>query len=127
MIFSKFKYKIIPKAVIGFLVGVRHFSLLLLGSVPYSSFDNLSLKNAKFTLEHATKAQRGVDVYLYSFFNLGPRREWMVIATPRSLYLRERPCTHFIGGWVGPRAGLDECGKSRPPPGFDHRTIQPVA
>jgi hypothetical protein len=27
-----------------------------------------------------------------------------------------------IGGWVGPRAGLDGCGKSRPPPGFDPRT-----
>jgi hypothetical protein len=29
-------------------------------------------------------------------------------------------------GW-GPRAGLDVCGKSRPPPGFDPRTVQPVA
>ena len=30
-------------------------------------------------------------------------------------------------GWVGPRAGLDRCGKSRPPPGFDPRTVRPVA
>jgi hypothetical protein len=28
---------------------------------------------------------------------------------------------------VGPRAGLDKCGKSRPPPGFDTRTVQSVA
>jgi len=28
---------------------------------------------------------------------------------------------------VGPRAGLDGCGKSRPPPGFDPQTVQPVA
>jgi len=28
---------------------------------------------------------------------------------------------------VGPRAGLDRCGKSRSPPGFDPRTVQPVA
>jgi hypothetical protein len=28
---------------------------------------------------------------------------------------------------VGPRAGLDNGGKSRPPPGFDPRTVQPVA
>jgi hypothetical protein len=34
--------------------------------------------------------------------------------------------THCIGGWVGPRAGLDGCGKFRPPPGFDPRTVQPV-
>ena len=28
---------------------------------------------------------------------------------------------------MGPRAGLDRCGKSRPPPRFDPRTVQPVA
>ena len=26
----------------------------------------------------------------------------------------ERPGTHYIGGWVGPRTILDGCGKSRP-------------
>jgi hypothetical protein len=30
----------------------------------------------------------------------------------------ERPCTHCTGGWVGPRAGLDVCGKSRLPTGI---------
>jgi len=43
------------------------------------------------------------------------------------LYPRERPGTHSIGGWVGTWAGLDGCGKSLPPPGFDLRTFQPVA
>jgi len=28
---------------------------------------------------------------------------------------------------VGPKAGLDRCEKSRLPPGFDPRTVQPVA
>ena len=28
---------------------------------------------------------------------------------------------------MGPRAGLDRCGKSRHPPGFDPRTVQSVA
>jgi len=28
---------------------------------------------------------------------------------------------------MGPRAGLDRCGKSRPPPGFEPRTVVPVA
>ena len=32
---------------------------------------------------------------------------------PAALYPRERPGTHFTGGWVGPRAGLDD-GKFRP-------------
>jgi hypothetical protein len=46
-----------------------------------------------------------VGVQLYSFFNLGARCGWMVNATPRPLYRRERPGTHCIGNWVGPRAG----------------------
>jgi len=34
--------------------------------------------------------------------------------TPAALPLGKRPGTHCIGGWVGPRASLDRCGKSRP-------------
>jgi hypothetical protein len=33
---------------------------------------------------------------------------------PASLYPRERPSTHCTGGWLGLRASLDRCGKSRP-------------
>ena len=32
---------------------------------------------------------------------------WLVNATPRPLYPWERAGTYCIGGWVGPRAGLD--------------------
>ena len=39
---------------------------------------------------------------------------WVVNATPRPLYPRERPGTHCIGGWVVFRASLDRCGKSAP-------------
>ena len=54
--------------------------------------------------------------------------EWVVNATPRSLYPRgKRHGTHCTGGWVGLTAGLDGCGISRPPPGFDPRVVQPVA
>jgi hypothetical protein len=38
----------------------------------------------------------------------------VVNSTPRPLYPREWPGTHCTGGWVGPRAGLDGCWKSRP-------------
>ena len=47
----------------------------------------------------------------------GTRRGWGVWGqrhAPAALYSRERPSTHCTGGWVGPRAGLDRCGKSRP-------------
>jgi hypothetical protein len=36
---------------------------------------------------------------------------------PAALPPGKRPGTHCIGGWVGHRVGLDDCGKSRPPPG----------
>jgi hypothetical protein len=36
---------------------------------------------------------------------------------PAALYPRERPCTHFTEGWVGPKAGLDGR-KISSPPGF---------
>ena len=52
---------------------------------------------------------------------------WVVNTTPRPLYPWERPGAYCTGGWVGPRAGLDGCGKSYLPPGFDPRTVQPVA
>jgi hypothetical protein len=36
----------------------------------------------------------------------------VVSFTPLPLYPRERtPGTHFIGGWVDPRAGLDDMEK----------------
>jgi hypothetical protein len=43
----------------------------------------------KFTLELATKAQRGVEIWLYSF-NLGARWGGWSNATPRTLYLWKR-------------------------------------
>jgi hypothetical protein len=47
------------------------------------------------------------------FLDLGARRGWVVSTTPLSLYPREKPGTHCTEGWVGPRAGLDVCEKSR--------------
>jgi len=42
---------------------------------------------------------------------------------PAALPLRERPGSHFIGGCVGPRDGLDGVQKISPPPGFDPWTV----
>jgi hypothetical protein len=68
----------------------------------------------KFTLGQAMKAQTGVEIYLYCSFNLGARWGWVVNAKPHLLYPWERDLVPIvIGGWVGPRAGLDRCRKSR--------------
>jgi hypothetical protein len=69
----------------------------------------------KFALEQDTKAQMRSGVYLHSFFNLGARCGRVGNATPRPPYLRERPGTCCIDGWVGYTVGLDGEGKSRPP------------
>ena len=39
---------------------------------------------------------------------------WVANATSDRFTSGKRPGTLCIGGWVGPRAGLDGCGKSRP-------------
>jgi hypothetical protein len=54
----------------------------------------------------------GRGIALYSL-DLGATRGRVVSTTPRLLYPRERPGTSCTGGWVGLRAGLDVCGKSR--------------
>jgi hypothetical protein len=51
----------------------------------------------------------------------------VVKATKGQRESRNRPNTHCTGGFVGPRACLDGCVKSRAPPGFDPRTVQPAA
>ena len=45
----------------------------------------------------------------------------VIIEKSPSFYTRERPGTNRTGAWVGPSAGLEGCGKSRPIPGFDPR------
>lgn len=47
---------------------------------------------------------------------------------PAALLLGKRLGTHCIGGLLGPKASLDGCGKSSSrQPGFELRTVQPVA
>jgi hypothetical protein len=50
---------------------------------------------------------------------------WVVNATLWPLYPLERPGTHYIEGWVSPRAGKDGCGKTHPPPEFDPQPSSP--
>jgi hypothetical protein len=59
------------------------------------------------------KAYEGVDVYVDPhFLGLSTSWRWVVSFTPLPLYPRERaPGTHFIGGWVHPRASLDDMEK----------------
>jgi len=63
----------------------------------------------------AQRVGRGIALL---FHDRGTRRgEWSA-ARPGRTYSRERPGTHFTGGCVGPRAGLNGR-KISSPPGFD--------
>jgi hypothetical protein len=55
-----------------------------------------------------------VEVLLNSFLTSTLEGGVWSASHPGRLYPRERPGTHCIGGWVGPGAGMDRCGKSRP-------------
>jgi hypothetical protein len=48
------------------------------------------------------RAQRGVDVELYSFFNFSTKLGWVVTATPRQLYHQERDLVPIVQevGWA---------------------------
>ena len=64
-------------------------------------------------------------------YNVTLRRVFATIVcsvTPRPLSTPgERPGTHCTGGWVGPRGRSGQVQKIPSPPGFDPRTVQPVA
>jgi hypothetical protein len=75
----------------------------------------------------------GEEVYLLLIHDLGTRWGWVVSVTPRSRFTpgERTPGTHWTGGWVGPRAGLDKedrgkllcpCRGSKP----DRSVVQPV-
>jgi len=68
----------------------------------------------KFTQEQAMNAPRGSRGIALLFLTPALVGGWVVSATPRPLYPRERD-TVPTGGWVGSRAGVDGIGKSRPP------------
>jgi hypothetical protein len=63
---------------------------------------------------HPVTGHQGSRGTALLILDLGTRRGWVLSTTPRLLYPLERPGTHCTGGWVGTRATLDVCEKSRP-------------
>jgi hypothetical protein len=53
--------------------------------------------------------------------------EWSALHTSRFTREERAPCTHWIGGWVGPRAGLDAVQKTLEPAWNRNPAFQPVA
>jgi hypothetical protein len=79
------------------------------------------------------KAYGGVDVYIHTFFTSTlAGGEWSA-SRPGRFTSEERapPRTYWIGGWVGPIAGLDDVLKRKflalPESNSDPSVVQPVA
>ena len=82
----------------------------------HSTLRNKIVKWSRYRPCMAQRVGRGITLL---FHDRGTRRGWVVSSTPRPHFTpRERSGTHFTGGWVGPRAGLDGR-KVSSPPGFD--------
>ena len=81
----------------------------------YSTVTPSSLfRQVGITLLQATKVLRESRGIALLYFR--PRHQKGIRGqrhAPAATYPRERPGTHCTGGWVGLRAGLDRCGKSR--------------
>jgi hypothetical protein len=78
---------------------------------------------AFLTKHGARKAYCGSrGIYLHAFFNLCTRWRRVASFMPRPLYTqRKSPVTHWIGGWVVPRAGLDAAVKRKIPSPRGHK------
>jgi hypothetical protein len=68
-------------------------------------------KKKKVKLSRYTPCRHtgGEEVQLLLILNLGTKWGWVVSVTPRPRFTpgERTPGTHWTGGWVGPRAGLD--------------------
>jgi hypothetical protein len=75
-----------------------------------SRFPDLTLLDF-FLLSRYTPWRRlgGEEVWLLLILNLGTKWGWVVSIMPRPRFTpgERTPSTHWAGGWVGPRAGLD--------------------
>ena len=65
-------------------------------------------------------------MYSFNSFKISALEEggWSA-SRPGRIYPWETASTHFAGGVLGPRAGLDSCGNLAPP-GLEPQTFQPV-
>jgi hypothetical protein len=68
-----------------------------------------TVKKVKLSRSMPWRHMGGEEVLLRQKLILGTRWGWVVSVTPRPRFTpgERTPGTHWIGGWVGPRAGLD--------------------
>jgi len=81
----------------------------------------------KFILEYGMKAQGGINMEPYSFFNLGSRRSGWSAPSPGRFVLKKETSYSFCRRLGGPEGWLGHLWQIRLLLGFDPQTVQPVA
>ena len=72
-------------------------------------------------------AHRGRKGIALPFRDYGTKRGWGVSVTPRPLFTPGKTCYPLYKWLCGPQGRSGQVLKISPPPGFDPRTVQPVA
>jgi hypothetical protein len=69
-------------------------------------------KKQKAFKQHTYGGAGGEEVLLLLILELGIRWGWVVSITPQPRFTpgERTPDTHWTGGWIGPRAGMDPRG-----------------
>ena len=97
-----------------FLTSQRKYSLNAIGVIIYTIYiicgpgSSVGIATGRSGIESRWGRDFPPDIiyiYIYeiwfcSLFNISLRWKWLVNATPRPLYRRERSCTHCTGDWV---------------------------
>jgi hypothetical protein len=65
------------------------------------------------------KAYGGMDIWIHIFLTWAQAEDEWSVQAPTAL----PPGTHYIGGWVDPRTGLDDVEKILDP--YEARTVTP--
>jgi hypothetical protein len=78
------------------------FNFVIVMYVPFSVFCVLFVCKGELYCCQRVSTQLRLNISYVS-------RRWLVITKPLPLNPQERPGTHYIGGWVGPRVGMEVC------------------
>jgi hypothetical protein len=81
-----------------------------------SGLERIPVTSCALTEHHAMKVYWESRCIVPRILNRGTRLRWVVSFTPQPLYFQgSSPVIHWIGGLVGPRAGLDAVVKRKIP------------
>jgi hypothetical protein len=107
-------YQCFPQCLPGSTKLVLYLLVILPFGTLYSKLPTATLYIKRSPYNSPRRVHRGSRGIALLILDLSARRAWLVNSMPWPLYPREIPGTHCTGGWVGPRADLDVCEKSRP-------------